>query len=45
MIVTAAAAGLADSVAVAFVVLGTGLVVFGGLARLLEGPFEIGPHR
>jgi hypothetical protein len=47
MIVTAAVGVLAGSVAIAFAALGTGLVFFGGLARLLEEPFEsfyVAPH-
>lgn len=45
MVVMAAVGVLSDAVAVAFAVLGTGLLLFGGLSRLLEGPFEIGPQR
>jgi hypothetical protein len=45
MIVLAAVAGVSDTVAVAFAVLGTVLVVFGGFARVLEGPFEIGTQK
>jgi hypothetical protein len=42
MIAAAATADLTDTLAVTFAVLGTGLVVLGGLAARLEGPFEIG---
>jgi hypothetical protein len=45
MIILGAVAGVSDTVAVAFAVLGTVLVVFGGLARVLEGPFEIGTQK
>jgi hypothetical protein len=43
MIAIAAAAGLAASLAVTFAVLGAALVVAGGFAGRLEGPFKLGP--
>jgi predicted NBD/HSP70 family sugar kinase len=44
MIVVAAFDYLGTGIAVAFTVLGVGLVALGGCLRLLEGPFRLGPH-